>query len=335
MKRFGLYSLLLLLVFAFLNVAAVITLPHDKFVRYQSLNDGEAPTSYWVYERIHFDPTPIDIAFVGTSRTGLSLHSRRLEEDLARRGVAAKAVTLYQVRSGINMQYVLVKELLDNRKVKLLVLEMAEREERKSHEDFIYLADSSDILSEPIFINPSYLLDVSRLPGRQVKLFLRTQLQRLGWSGPEFVLPPYVGPNLDHAEFITTLDGVRHPRDDLHTREEMEELRIKEERSYTPTLLPIFLSDIEFRIPRYYEQRILDLAQAHGTKVAFLYAPRYGGPEQPPPFARYQERAQLINPWSQLNDPRFWADENHVNWTGAQRMTDFVADALARRVELH
>ena len=79
---FARYCGVLLAVFACLNVAAVAVLPHDKYLRYEAPNDMDAPTSYWVYERIHFDPTPIDVAFVGTSRTGMSIHSRRLQDDL-------------------------------------------------------------------------------------------------------------------------------------------------------------------------------------------------------------------------------------------------------------
>jgi hypothetical protein len=62
---------------ALLATCGMTLLPHDKYLRYQSLNDRSAPNSYWIYERIHDDPTPIDIAFIGTSRTGRSMNTRR------------------------------------------------------------------------------------------------------------------------------------------------------------------------------------------------------------------------------------------------------------------
>lgn len=333
-KPFAMYCVVMLAMFAFLNVAAVVFLPEDKYLRYEAPNDMDAPTSYWVYERIHLDPTPIDIAFVGTSRTGMSMHSRRLQEDLARDGISAQAVNLYQVRSGTDIQYVIAKELLTNRKVKVLVVEMSEREERKSHDNFAYLADPVDILTSAALVNPAYLLDVSRLPGRQFRLFLEMQTRRWGLGTPDFVPPPYGGPNLDHAEYVQSLDGVKHYRNDSHSKEEMEAWRLKEERKLTPPLLPKFLSGLEFRIPRYFEERILDLAAAHNTKVVFLYLPRYGGPEYPAPYTRYQSRADLINPWALVRDYRLWSDANHVNWQGAQLLTDYVANALASRGDL-
>ncbi len=327
-RRFLAFSAAMLLTFGALSAIAVTLLPHDKYLRYLVPNDPEAPTSYWIYQRIHFDPTPIDIAFIGTSRTGMGIHSRRLEEDLARDGIHANAVNLYCVRSGVNMQYVMAKELLSSRKVKLIVLEMSEREERKPHELFHQYADPEDIFGAPLLINFNYLSDIARLPGRQLSLSWETLLQRLGWGAPDWTPPPYEGPNLDHAEFIRSMDNVVHSRSVQHTEAEMERMRIEDERAFTRPILPKSLSGLEYRLPRYYESRILDLAREHGTQVIFLYTPRYGGPPSPPPYAQYSSRADLINPWPQIHDFPYWKDENHMNWFGAKIMTDYVADAL-------
>jgi len=316
-----------------LGLAAMTGLPHDKYLRYQQLNDGTAPTAYWIYERIHDDPTPIDIAFIGTSRTGMSIHSRRLEEDLARLGYPVKAANLHIVKNGTDMQYVVAKELLDARKVSVLVVELIDWEDRKTHPDFIYLADTKDVIEAPLFINLSYFSDLLRLPGRQIDLFLQTQEARLGWGAPSYV-PPYEGPNLDHAEYIRTLDGVNHYRSEVHSLAEMQELRREQERLITPPLLPRSLEGTEFRMTRYYMNRILELASEHHTKVVFLYTPRFGGPAVPPAYALYANRVALINPAPVLGDWDLWADDTHVNWNGARRMTDFVAQALAAGGEL-
>lgn len=316
-----------------IGLTAMVMLPHDKILRYQEFNDGTAPTAFWIYERIHMDPAPIDVAFIGTSRTGLSIHSLRLEEDLKQLGVSAKVANLHIVKTGTSMQYVIAKELLDTRKVKLLVLEMKETEDRKSHPDFIYLADTHDVLAAPVLMNVNYFSDLLRLPGRQIDLFLQAQGLRFGWNSSIHV-PPFEGSNLDHAEFIRTLDGVRHDRNETYTRDEMEELRKQQDLLITPRLLPASMNDFEFRLPRYYMNRILELAGAHGTAVVFLYTPRYGGPPTPAPYERYSGRADLINPSAQVQDYGLWWDATHVNWEGAKRMTDYVARILANRSEL-
>ncbi len=325
-KRF----LLLFAAAALLMLGGMILLPHDKYLRYQSLNDHVAPLAYWIYERIHNDPTPIDIAFIGTSRTGRSVNTARLEEDLARRGVLAKAVNFYIFKAGRNMHYAVAKELLQHRKVKLLVLEMTEWEDREPHPDFVFLADPQDIVFAPGLINLRYFSDLARLPGRQVDLFLQTALQRLGLRHPDFVPPPYQGPNVDGSEYLQTLDGAKHYFLNQHTFAEMEALRMQQDAEVTPPVLPQSLNWLEYRFPRLYIERILKLAAQQRTRVVFLYVPRYGGPPVPPPYLRlYAARVPLINPGAQMQDFRLWDEVTHLNWTGAKVLTDSVAGQIA------
>jgi hypothetical protein len=321
---------------ALLATCAMTLLPHDKYLRYQSLNDHSAPNSYWIYERIHDDPTPIDIAFIGTSRTGRSMNTKRLQEDLAVHGVDIHAVNFHVVKTGRDMHYVIAKELLEHRKVKLLVLEMTELEDRKPHPDFVLLADTRDVVLAPLFINTRYFADMVRLPGRQVDLFLQTQLQSRGLRTADFTPPPYEGANLDRTDFLLTLDGVNHTLATQHTFAEMEALRVQQERDITPPVLPHSLEWLEYRYPRYYIDKILELAARHGSKVVFVYLPRYGGPPSPAPYERlYSGRAGLINPWPVVQDYRLWWDDTHVNAAGSHLITDAVAESLWRGEYLH
>jgi hypothetical protein len=325
LKRF----LLLFGLAALLSLVGMIVLPHDKYLRYQALNDHVAPRAYWIYQRIHADPTAIDIAFIGTSRTGRSMHTKRLEEDLQQQGVTAKAANFFMYKTGRNMHYVMAKELLRSRKVRLLVLEMNEWEDRKPHPETVFLADTEDILLAPLVINLNYFSDLGRLPGRQVDLFFETTLGKLGLRKPDFVPPPYQGANLDISEYLQTLNGKKVSFDVTHSREEMEELRKHQEATITPPLLPRSLERWEYRIPRFYIQKIFELAQQQGTKVVFLYVPRYGGPESPPPYQQYAAQAPLITSGDQLQkDYRYWDDATHLNWSGSKFLTDYVAQQI-------
>jgi hypothetical protein len=323
--------LLVFFVGALLATCAMILLPHNKYLRYQSLNDHSAPNSYWIYERIHDDPTPIDIAFIGTSRTGRSMNTQRLQDDLAAHGVNVHAVNFHIVKTGRNMHYAIAKELLSNRKVKLLVLEITEVEDRKPHPDFVLLADTRDIVLAPLFINTRYLADMVRLPGRQADLFLATQLQSHGWRTADFSPPPYEGANLDRTDYLLTLDGVNHSLEGQHTFAQMEAMRRQQETEITPPVLPASLEWLEYRLPRYYVDRIFDMAARAGTKIVFLYLPRYGGPPTPEPYERlYAHRAGLINTWPAVQDFRLWGDDSHLNGPGSHLATDAVAEALWR-----
>jgi hypothetical protein len=114
----------------------------------------------------------------------------------------------------------------------------------------------------------------------------------------------------------------------------MEDRRDKWLHELTGQVLPGPLHDLEYRFPRFYENKLLELARAHGTKVVFLYTPQYDGPQNPPPYGLYSSRAELINPWPAVQDYRLWYDVNHLNWEGAKHMTDYVADVLSTRSEL-
>jgi hypothetical protein len=321
--------LALFLLAALIALIGMVLLPQDKYLRYQSLNDGSIANAYWIYERIHFDPTPIDIAFIGTSRTGRSIQTKRLEEDLARAGVTAKAANFFIFKNGRNMHYAIAKELLEHRKVKLLVLEMTEAEDRTPHPDFVFLADPIDIVGAPMFINLRYLSDLARLPGRQFDLFAQTIQEKLRLGTPDFVPPPYQGPNLDGAEFMVDVSGRRHYFLQEHSLAQMETLRREQDSRETPAVLPARWNWLEYRYPRLYIARILELAARNGTKVVFLYIPRYGGPPTPAPYLQYAARIGLINPASPMRDFRLYDDAVHANWQGAKVLTDYVAKSLA------
>ena len=63
------FTIFAALAVAFILNAAVCLLPENDYQRWQ-LQDPDGRLR-WIYERIHFDPTPIDIAIVGPSREQL------------------------------------------------------------------------------------------------------------------------------------------------------------------------------------------------------------------------------------------------------------------------
>lgn len=322
----------------FLGLAAVSTLvaltvmvllPHDKYLRYRALDDDQAPNAHWIYERINYDPAPIDIAFVGTSRTGMTIHTQRLEERLAAQGIHKKAANLHIVKTGYNMHYTIVKELLEHKKPELIVYEMTEIEDRKPHRDYIFLADASDIVFAPMVINLRYFNDLARLPGRQLDLFAETVMMRLGIGQKPFDSQTYFGSNMDRAEYVVLKNRKIASRTEVKSLEFMEGERTRWESGITKPLLPASLDWLEHRFPRMMVGRILKLAEEHGARVVFLYLPRYGGPAEPPQYdAHYADEAPLINPRPLMDSHELWLDASHANWNGAQIVTDYVAEQL-------
>ena len=116
---------------AILATWALMTAAPDRpYVRWQGPRTAANARLGWIYERIHYDPTPIDVAFVGTSHTLNGMDGGRVAEILARSGlreanggcvtVANLAVPEY----GRNLHWLIGKELLSTRPVKVLVIEV-------------------------------------------------------------------------------------------------------------------------------------------------------------------------------------------------------------------
>ena len=163
----------------FAILAASIAAPHERYYRYQEHHSGTTRKADWIYERLHFDPAPIDVALIGTSRMGAGLSGPGIEklycEATGRRIVVAN---LSIPETGRNMHYVIAKEAYRTKSPALTVLELNERETRKPHNGFIYLADASDVLTAPMLINVNWLNDLLRLPGRQAALYVKSAARR-------------------------------------------------------------------------------------------------------------------------------------------------------------
>ena len=98
-------------------------IPDNPYLRFQLLKDTFHAPVPWMYERIHFDRTPIDVVIVGPSRTWLGVSSTRMEENLSRSGLPSGVVNFSMPQEGRNANYVIIKELFKaERRPKLIVI---------------------------------------------------------------------------------------------------------------------------------------------------------------------------------------------------------------------
>ena len=58
---------------ALLAGIAAAMLPDNEYQRFASLENTIQNRMRWIYERIHYDPAPIDVAFLGPSRSGAAI----------------------------------------------------------------------------------------------------------------------------------------------------------------------------------------------------------------------------------------------------------------------
>jgi hypothetical protein len=325
------FTISTLAIAAALLVCAALT-PHDPYYRWQELETKFSRKGDWIYERLHFDPTPIDVALIGTSRTANGISGPDVEKAFCEAtGRRIQVVNLGYAGIGRDIEYVIAKEAAFAKKPRLLLVELNEFEFRNQHESFIVIANPIDVLAAPIFVNSSYISNVGRLPGRQLSLFFKTRL-RTPNVRETFDRAAYNPRADDRTRAYTMLDGtmrsrfVRVPADELE-----KELRTRR-REKKKAELPRALEPIGHNVARHYLKGIEKLARAHGGAVQYLFLPAYMDPAMPESVRRQLDvEGPIIDLGGSLAlKSEFWRDATHTNAWGSMAQSKRLGQELAR-----
>lgn len=302
----------------------VSTLPDNRYVRFKNLTEPEVVKAGWIYERIHFDPSPIDVVFVGTSRTVAGIDSRIVEQSCHDEGGRyCSSVNFAMLHLGRNLHWLLAREVIESRKPRLLVVEVQETEYRALHPAFSYLADESDLVAAPVVINTSYFTDLGRLPARQISLFAESAAPGLFDIHTEFDPAHYQGPHWDDA--------------DKDPSSVVSDEQLESERAHMASIerakvrLPGRLQQLEYRANVIYLERLLDLARQKNIEIIFMYLPMYHD-AKPPLFANVYDKygATWWVPREIRDHHELWRDVNHLNFAGASAISTFIGTKIAR-----
>ena len=161
--------LILWLVIGFaLAAVGMVALPDQPYIRFQTLSQTIHNRVQWSYERIHFDPTPIDVAVIGNSRMEAGINAPALSAALSTRlGRRVNVVNLSTPQEGRNMHWVMARELIAaHPEVSLILLSVIEQEPRVSHPAFRFLGSRGDILAAPVLLNRDWPTDLADRSGR-------------------------------------------------------------------------------------------------------------------------------------------------------------------------
>lgn len=105
------YLVATLVVFMAASLAA-IALPHDPYIRYQSLAGTIFERSRYHYERLTFDPTPVDVVVLGASRAAGGVSPPALEAALKSEGLDLHVVNLGIPAAAMDINVVEAREAL-------------------------------------------------------------------------------------------------------------------------------------------------------------------------------------------------------------------------------
>jgi hypothetical protein len=308
---------------ALLAAVASCFLPGSPYERWQLLDGTIHSRARWIYERIHFDPTPIDVAFVGPSRIGAGVDAPRLSVALATEGLPDNVVNFSLPEAGRNINYAIVEEMLTQKRPKLLVIGVIEKPSRFGHPAFKYIARPSLIANPGYFGNISYFGDIIYLPFRQIKLFALYVLPGLGGQKKDFDPQRYAGSSIDTTGNIVLPGGKIKDGVDRATAAELQRGVHKLRAGTHPPILPRY-PDIEFGDERYYVRKICDLARAKGVPVAFLFIPYYSGPSAIQEQKLYENYGPVWNAGYVASHAEWYADYGHLTHNGADHLTDWL-----------
>lgn len=330
-QRISLKAFAAIAIATFLSLGLLaLLLPHDPYIRYQSLKNTIHWRAQWIYERIHFDPEPITVAFFGSSRTNSAVSAQLLEAELSKRGVPDPRVANFSLAaSGFDLRYSLVRELLETKKVELVVFSVVEQMPRDGHDAFAEVARLDEVLGATWLLNRNQPRNLVYMPMREMKLAWTTQLAAgLGYSR-HFDPATYLGTTYDKWFTVDLPEGQEVPVDRNPSVGELRQESAFRRRTLTPPVLPWPLRRWEFGVSRYYLEKIARLCEESGTKLRILYLPFYEGWKEPLDLDYLEHIAPVINAGFYRNDPHLFNDVAHVNRRGAELLAPWLADEIA------
>lgn len=319
------HSLLAIFAAAIAAAALVSCLPEDPYRRFQLLDGTEYRNLRWVYERTHFDPRPVDIAVLGSSRIETGVDARQLEATLRAAGSPLHVENFGIPYNGRNLDLVIARQLLATKKPKVLIIGVPERPSQHTHVTFKYVGSSSDVVTSFERGNFEYLADLAYLPYRHLQNF---GARLFGTSA----VPVKPG---NEAHYDPDMGFKREPGgrwDVTYPQRALIDLksgarRALLERSGSP-LLKVALATA-WSAERRNVAAITDLARARKIAVVFLFIPQFASDGVISDAAFYRKHGPLLDADFVSTHPELYSSWGHLNARGATVLNVWLVGKLS------
>jgi hypothetical protein len=317
------FTILAALAVALILNAAICLLPENDYQKWQ-LQDPDGGLR-WIYERIHFDPTPIDVAIVGPSRAQLGLSAAAVEKDLARQGKHANVANFALPGAGRDIQWAILNELFKAKSPKVMVLEVEEEPYPFGHFLFKYVAPAEVIVFPPSPFLHNYLYNLAYLPIRKLKLFGANLFPDLSGLSKQFDPEHYAKNRTDYSTSFMAegkLVDMEHPVS--------RATLLAEPREPVPrTLVARLLTRLNGGEDHLYTQEIAREAKAHGAQLVFVHLPMFDGPQTVSDEDFLKQFGTVLNYGDLAPHDELFENWSHLNHAGAMNASARLADAIA------
>ena len=325
-------------------LVATLLLPFNPYIAWQQARGTDLFHAKWIYERIVDDPSPIDVALIGSSRFESGLSAPILSSQLEHRlGRPVRVANLSLVMPGRDFAYESVKLLLAHHPEVRLIILTDDGDIVDSHAYFAQVAAPSDVLAAPVFVNTKYVTNLLQIPYRN----LANAAQQLAPAafGVEARFDPrrYAGTGLDRTLGYRTPDGAVKNGDQHGDPATLIRMSAGAVARQSAGLAKLGMLDDRYRlaVDRTYVARIAALADARGARLAFLRLPLVGPVQSPGSPDYYRRFGPEVDLGELASHPDYYWSAAHFNRRGAlqastlaaQRMAPIVGDALSARTD--
>ena len=326
------WKLLVWLALCFTSYCAIAYfLPHDRYVRFQQLTDSDFFRTRWVYERIHYDPTPIDVAILGSSRLETAVSAPVLEKELSEKlGRPIHVANLAIPQEGRNLHYLMTRELLENHPETRIILVSVVEQADLSHPAFRYLADPGDLLRAPLVLNHYYFPEAAFLPYRQMSYFFQSLFPR--WFGLSRTFrSDYAGTGFDTTYSFHLPSGLFVDRYHVMPKDQLEAATAQYiiDRGGGTWRQPSQWYALNNPLEQEYTRRLVSVAKTHCVETLFVRLPFYKSPPHMYDEAFYRSQGVLLDPQELSTNPQNYGDSGHFNRSG----TDLVSAWLDKAID--
>jgi hypothetical protein len=318
---------------AVLSAAIACALPDNAYQRWQLLDGTIHANLRWIYERCNFDEAPIDVAFIGPSRTEMGVNAPRLSAALAARGLPDQVVNFSLPEAGRNINYVVAHELLETKRPRLIVLGVAEKPSRFGHPAFKYVAPAGLVVDPGYLTDLNYFSDLIYLPYRQLELAVADVIPGISGLRKTFDPAGFAGNSVDTTGNVILPGGVVKNGETPAALPELKRGVRKLEGGNHPPILPARFANAEFGDERHYVAEIAEEARAKGVRVMFLYLPYFGDCSDVQERRFYERFGPVIDARFLASHAEWYADYGHLTRTGAEHLTDWLTDAIAAALQ--
>jgi hypothetical protein len=309
---------------ALLLNAAICLLPENAYQRWQ-LQDPDGPLR-WIYERIHFDATPIDVAILGPSRAQLGFSATAIEQDLAKQGKHAHVVNFALPGAGRDIQWAILDELFKAKSPKVVVLEVEDQPYPFGHFFYKYVAPAKAIVFPPTPFLHNYLYNLAYLPIRKFKLFGANLFPDLFGLSKQFDPEHYAR---NRTDFTTSFIGDLGKLVDMEHPVPRATLLAQPRQPIPRTLVARALTRINGGEDHLFTQKIARDGKAHGAQLIFVYPPMFEGPQTVSDEDFLKQFGPVLNYGDLAPRDELFENWSHLNHAGAMNASARLADAIA------